>query len=124
MGRGFTFSIAKQKGSCPCIHVRYATVVDLCCVISLYNNKMADFQGVQSCEIVFVACNCDIQCILHHSCPTKTQRFSTRMRNQVIQPITLYASCRQTVGLGPIVGHSALSIEPRNTYCVLLWAVT
>jgi len=31
--------------------------------------------------------------------------------------MTLYVSVRQTVGLGPIVGCSALFIELRNTYC-------
>ena len=41
----------------------------------------------------------------------------TPMRNPVTQRITVYVSVWQTVGLGPIVGRSALFIGPRNTYC-------
>jgi len=42
----------------------------------------------------------------------KTRNF-TPMRNPVIQRITLCP----VEGLGPIVGRSALFIEPRNTCC-------
>jgi len=38
---------------------------------------------MQSYKIVFVARACNIQCILHESCPMKTQNFAP-MRNPVI----------------------------------------
>jgi len=53
---------------------------DLCCILSLYKNRIT---GIQSYKIAFIACASNIQCILHQSCPMKTRNF-TLMRNPVI----------------------------------------
>jgi len=74
----------------------------LCCTFSLYKNRIAGFQGKQSCEIIFVACN--MRCILHQSCPKKTQIVSP-MRNPVFQAMTLYASS-QTAGIQSAVSQT------------------
>ena len=73
----FALSIAKQKGSHPCIHVSYANVVDLCCIISLYKNSITGFQDVQSCKTLFVACTCNIRCTLHQNCPKNNSTLVT-----------------------------------------------
>jgi len=94
-----------------CTPVSCATVIVLClCILSPYKNRIASFQGIQLCKIVFVPRDSNIRCILHQSCPMKTQHVTT-MRNPVIEPVTLYASHRQTVG------RSELFIGPRKTYC-------
>jgi len=110
----FTLSIAKQKDSHPCIHVSYATIVGLCCIISICKNRITGFQDVQSYKTVFVACTCNILCTLHQSCLTKTHHLST-MQKPVVLPVTLHVSGRQTVG------HSTLSTESRNTYWCGYW---
>ena len=62
-------------GSHPCIFVSYITVVNLCCILSLYKNIKA---GIQSYKIVFVALSCNIQCTFHRSYPMKTRNFTLR----------------------------------------------
>ena len=81
----------------------------LCCTLSLYKNRIAGFQGKQSCEILFIAYN--MRCILHQSCPKETQIVSP-MRNPVFQALTLYASSRQSVGLLTVF----TGLHGRNTY--------
>ena len=68
-------------GSHPCAAVSHTIVADLCCILSLHMYRIT---GIQSYKIVFVARTCNIQCILHQSCPIKTQNFS-QMRNPVMQ---------------------------------------
>ena len=107
---GSVFAFTCQGwGSRPYTPVRHTTVVDLCCILSLYKYRIT---GIQSYKIVSVALAYNIRCILHQSCPMKTRNI-TPMRNPVILRITLCP----VVGLGPIVGCSALFIGPHNTYC-------
>ena len=63
-----------------CTPVSHITVVDLCCILSLYKYRI---KGIQSYKIVFVPRACNIQCILHQSFPMKTPNF-TPMTNPVI----------------------------------------
>ena len=58
----------------PCTPVSHTTVVDLCCMLSLYKNRIIG-RPIQSHTIVFVARACNMQCILHQSCPMKTRNF-------------------------------------------------
>jgi len=48
-GASFCIKYSKTEKFAPCIHASYATVVDLCCILSLYNNKIAGSQGIQLC---------------------------------------------------------------------------
>jgi len=45
---------------------------DLRSILSLFKNKLAGFQGMQSGKIVFVARACNIHSILHLSCLVET----------------------------------------------------
>jgi len=56
-----------------CNPVSHTTVIDLCCILSLYKTRIT---GMQSYKIVFVAHACNIQCILHQSCLMKTRNFT------------------------------------------------
>jgi len=53
-----------------------------CCRPVLYSLYKKRITGVQSYKIVFVTRACNIQCILHQSCPMKTRNFAP-MRNPV-----------------------------------------
>jgi len=79
-GPVFTFILARGRFAF-CTPVSSATVVDVCCILSLYKNRLAGFQGMQSCKIVFVACACKIRCIVHQSCPMKNQHFTPGLGN-------------------------------------------
>jgi len=43
----------------------------MCFLLPLYKNKIAGFQGIQSGKIAVIATACNIQCILHRSCPVQ-----------------------------------------------------
>jgi len=51
----------------------------MCCILSLYKNRIAGSQGTHLglCKIVFVARCCYIRCIIHQSCPMKSQHFTS-----------------------------------------------
>jgi len=82
MGAQFFHLDGQGGGSYHCTPVSHITVADLCCILSPYKNRIT---GTQSYKIVFVVRACDIQCILHQSCPMKTRNCRhTPMRNPVI----------------------------------------
>jgi len=112
MGAQFLHLLVRSGGSHPCTPVNHATVVDLWCIISPYKNRIT---CIQSYKIVFVDLACNIQCILHQSCPMKTRKF-TPMRNPVI-----WRTLCPVVGLGLNCGP--FSAFYWNAQHLLLWAV-
>jgi len=44
--------------------------------LAMYKNTLASFQGIQSVTMAFVACTCNILCILHQYCPMTMQHFT------------------------------------------------
>jgi len=107
---GAVFAFTYQgRGSHPCTPVSHNTVVDLCCILSLYKNRIT---GMQSYKIVSVTRACNIQCFLHQSCPLKTRNFT-----YTIEKSSYSNNSVPSVGLGPLVGRSALFIGPCNTFC-------
>jgi len=109
MGAQFLHLSCQKGGSHPCTPVSHTTVVDLCSILSLYKNGIT---RIQSYKIEFVARACNIQCILHQSCPMITLKLYTDKKFSCLTNITAPSE-----GLGPIIGCSALFIGPRNTCC-------
>jgi len=109
MGAHFLHLSCQEGGSHPCTPVSHTTVVDLCCILSLYKNRIT---RIQSYKIAFVARACNTQCILHQSCPMKTLKLYTNEKFCCLTNNTVPSG-----GLDPIIGCSALFIGPRNTCC-------
>jgi len=81
MGTQF-LHLACQVYSHRCTPVIHTTVVDLCCIRSLCKCRIT---GIQSYKTVFLARPCNIQCILHQSCPMKTRNFTPGVLNFIGQ---------------------------------------
>ena len=97
-----------QGGSHPCTPVGHTSVVDLCCILSPYKNRIT---RIQSYKIAFVARACNIQRSCIRVVQWKLRNF-TPMRNCCLTNNTVPSG-----GLGPIIGCSTLFIGPRNTCC-------
>jgi len=48
-----------------------------------YNNRIAGFQNIQACKIVFVARASNIRCILHQTCPKKKMLYTNEKSESV-----------------------------------------
>jgi len=112
MGAQFLHLSCQEGGSHPCTSVSHATVVDLCCILSLYKNRIT---RIQSFEIAFVARTCNIQCILHQSCPMKTLKLYT---NEKFSCLT-----NNTAQWGPRPNYRLFSNFYWAAQHLLLWAV-
>jgi len=76
----WTFALLQPRQ----LHLHFCTPVFYPLTVQAQNNRCLSYSR-QSCKIVFVARACNIPCILHQSCPMKTQHFTfTPMRNSVV----------------------------------------
>ena len=96
----------RRPCACTPIPASHTTVQDLRCILSLNKYRIT---GIQSYKIVFVSRACNIQCILHQSCPRKTRNF-TPMTNPVISRITLWSI------VGPSAKNTWRTCEKSQTH--------
>jgi len=115
----FAFSLLGE-GSHPCNPVSHTTIVDLCCILSLYKNRITGFQGEQSYKMVFVALASNIQCVLHQSCPMKTQHFTDTNEKSSYLTNNAVPSGRQTVGLVCCTSCARSNVGCCNNYRTLI----